>query len=562
VLVLVADGKLAAARGYGAAQLDPWRAVDPARTVFRIASVSKAVTATAALQLVEQGRLDLRKDVNSYLKRFQLPSAHGPITLHHLLTHTPGFDERLTGVAARSVEAQQPLASYLARSMPPTFIEPGTVVSYSNHGIALVGLLVEEASGRPFAEYVRERILEPLGMRVSGFVLTPEAQRERAVAYEFVRGELRPVPFEYLHGAPAGAFATTGTEMARFLIAHLHGGIVDGTRILAAETIARMHAPQFRQHPDTSGWAYGFWEDRAAGGGAILHNGGGPGYRALLYLLPEYDFGFFLAYNLADRDKTGELQELFIREVLRAYVPAQKAAAVPAVAHRQPAGLAGTYRYVRRARTTMQKFIAVINTVRVSEDRSGTLTLSGLPSGPVGLTQVAPLLYRMNDGKGQVAFDLLPDGIAQRLVIDAGFPAVYDRIRVFDTLAFHAVWLLGMAAIFVYACWDALRRSRWLTGAAAALNLVFVAGFPVAFIGRAAGGFPAFLYGTPPSARVLLIIPPLTAGLTIVAVFALIAAWRSDRSPMSDRVKQTIVVMALVSFVAFAGYWRVLDGGF
>ncbi len=281
VLSVVADGKLVAARGYGAAQLDPWRAVDPERTVFRVASVSKVVTATAVMQLVEQRRLDLNRDVNAYLTRFQLPARHGPITLHHLLTHTAGFDERLTGMAARSPAEQDPLGFYLARAMPPTFIAPGRVLSYSNHGVALAGLLVEEVSGRPFADYVRENILEPLDMRSSGFTLSIDAQRERAVAYELAGEELRALPFDVLQIPPAGGFATTGTDMARFLIAHLQGGAFEGARILDAATVERMHAPQFRQHPDTSGWAYGFWEDRTASGRALLHNGGGAGYRAL-----------------------------------------------------------------------------------------------------------------------------------------------------------------------------------------------------------------------------------------------------------------------------------------
>jgi hypothetical protein len=77
VLAVVADGKLAGARGYGAAQLDPRRPVDPQRTVFGVASVSKLMTATAIMQLVEQGRLDLHRDVNDYLNAFRLPARHG-----------------------------------------------------------------------------------------------------------------------------------------------------------------------------------------------------------------------------------------------------------------------------------------------------------------------------------------------------------------------------------------------------------------------------------------------------------------------------------------------------
>jgi CubicO group peptidase (beta-lactamase class C family) len=184
--------------------------------------------------------------------------------------------------------------------MPPTFVAPGRVISYSNHGFALIGLLVQEASGRPFADYVREQIFEPLGMWRSGS-MTAQVPEDSAVAYEFVDGRHRPLSPDYLQIGSAGMFFTTGTDMGRFLIAHLRGGASQGRRILRQDTVARMHARQFTQTPDTSGWAYGLWEDTRNGRRALLHNGGGKGYRALIYLLPQEDAGFFVAYNLADR---------------------------------------------------------------------------------------------------------------------------------------------------------------------------------------------------------------------------------------------------------------------
>jgi CubicO group peptidase (beta-lactamase class C family) len=558
VLAVVADGELAGTRGYGAAQLDPRRPVEPERTLFRVASVSKLVTATAVMQLVEQGRLDLHRDVNEYLREFRLPARHGTITLHHLLTHTAGFDERLTGMAARSTAEQQPLRDYLARSMPPTFIEPGRVLSYSNHGLALAGLIVEETSGRRFADYVGEHILEPLGMQSSGFVLSPGAQRERAVAYELAGEKHRALPFDPLQIPPAGGFATTGTDMARFLLAHLRDGAVNDARILQSATIARMHAPQFRQHPDTSGWAYGFWEDRSAGGRALLHNGGGAGYRALVYLLPAHDFGFFLAYNLADRDPPGELQEVFIRKVLDGFVPASPRESAAPAAEPVPSGVSGTYRYVRRARTTSEKFISSINTARVARDGSGALTLTRRPDRPIGLTQIGPSLFRTNDGKGQVAFVLEPGGSPRWMVFNAGFSAVYERVPFLETMALQAAWLATMAVIFLYAVWDAFRRSRWVTGAPALLNLVFMVGFPLAFVGDVAGGMPAFVYGVPATARALLLLPPLSAALTLFAAIALIRSSRRARPSRAELIRRAVILTALVSFVLFAAGWRVL----
>lgn len=274
VFVFVFGSNIAVARGYGAAELEPRRSVDPDRTRFRLASVSKAITATAALKLVEEGRLDLHRDVNAYLSDFHIAEERGTITLHDLLTHSAGFDERLTDMAARSAEGMQPLADFLAHSMPPTFVGPGRVISYSNHGLGLVGLLVQQASGRPFADYAREQVFEPLGMLRSGALVGPVPD-DLAVAYDVVHGRYRALSLEYLQITPAGAFYTTGTDMARFLIAHLRGGSYQDRRILRPATVALMHAQHFSQSPGMSGWAYGLWEDTRNGDRALLHNGGG-----------------------------------------------------------------------------------------------------------------------------------------------------------------------------------------------------------------------------------------------------------------------------------------------
>jgi CubicO group peptidase (beta-lactamase class C family) len=574
VFVFVSRGEIAIARGFGAAQLEPRRPVDPDRTVFRLASVSKTITATAALQLVERGRLDLHKDVNTYLRRFQLSAGHGPITLHHLLTHTAGFDERLTGMAARSAQDMQPLADYLGRSMPPTFIEPGRVISYSNHGFALIGLLVEEASGRSFADYVREEVFEPLGMYRSG-LLTGQAPADLAVAYDVVDGHHRALSPEYLQVSPSGAFFTTGTDMGRFLIAHLRGGTSHDRRVLRQETVARMHAQQFAQTPDVSGWAYGLWEDARNGRRALLHNGGGKGYRALLYLLPEQDAGFFLAYNLADKHADGELQELFVQRYRQAFVPAQDQVS-HAYEHRSVDQLVGDYQYVRRARTTMEKMIAAVNSVHIETRENGALRMTGWSQEPVGLTAIGPLLFRRADGRGVVAFDSVEAGKARRviLVTESGFPAVYDRMPALATLRVQVTWLLAMTVVFVYAgvgrpvAAAARRRTRisrmdstramWLAGVASALNLIFLVAFPLAFVGRIEGGIPAFVYGVPEPATLLLLIPPTTALMGIATALLAIRIWWNRQSTFLVRLEHTLVSTTLVAFAVFSRYWHVM----
>ena len=573
VFVVVVDGEAALARGYGVADVARQRPVNPARTRFRLASVSKVITATAALKLVEAGRLRLHQDVNEVLQSLRIPprAGAGAVTLHHLLTHTAGFEERLTGLMARRASDLEPLETYLARTLPPRFADPGQVISYSNHGLALVGLLVQEASGRPFDRYVRERVFEPLEMSRSG-ALTGDPPDDMAVAYDLTNGRLRALAPEYLQTGPAGMFYSTGADMARFLLAHLNGGSWSGRRILEADTMALMHAPQARAHPALSGWAYGFWEDRRQAPRALLHDGGGQGYRALLYLVPDAGVGFFTAYNLADRHADGELQDALIRRFRHAFLPAPPEPASPAQPALRTPEFGGDYRYVRRARHGVESLIGVLNTVRVVVDDSGSLVLIGRTPGPVVLHHDGERLFRRADGRGLVAFGDLRDGRAHQLVLGDGFPGVYERVSPLATLRVQAWWLAATCAVMLYVGLGPLvsrlaRRSpsasstdgpTRLDRTAAVLNLLLVVLLPLTWFGRLEGGLPEFVFGLPPTAHTLLYVSPLTAVLAAVSAARTGRAWLA--TPRRPPLRRLVTSAALVSFSLFAAYWNVMPG--
>ncbi len=159
---IVKDGKLLLAKGYGYADIEKKKPVSAEETLFRPGSVSKLFTWTAVMQLVEQGKLDLDRDVNTYLD-FKIPDAFGrPITLKNLLTHTPGFEEAIKDLFAVGSESPD-LGKYLKTHIPKRIYPPGTVPAYSNYGAALAGYIVERVSGRPFNDYIEESIFKPLG---------------------------------------------------------------------------------------------------------------------------------------------------------------------------------------------------------------------------------------------------------------------------------------------------------------------------------------------------------------------------------------------------------------
>ena len=176
--VLVQDGEIVLAKGYGDADLETGSPISPDTTVMRIGSISKLFVATAVMQLVEQGKLDLDTDINQYLTAFQVQDTFGePVTLAQLLTHTAGFEDP-PYESYTDPGLVRPLGAYLAESMPPRTEPPGETHRYSNHGYALAAYVVEQVSGQPFDQYVSEQILQPLGMSQQRLSPRPPSARK------------------------------------------------------------------------------------------------------------------------------------------------------------------------------------------------------------------------------------------------------------------------------------------------------------------------------------------------------------------------------------------------
>ena len=173
-VLVVADGEIVFSKGYGFSNLEEKTPMVPGVTLHRPGSVSKILTWLAVMQLVEQGKLDLYTDVNNYLD-FSIPARTAdnrdvpPITLHHILTHTAGFEEEASGVIVSSPDLVKPLDQYVKEHVPARVFTPGSVLAYSNYGTCLAAYIVERVSGMPFTAYVQENILTPLGMDSTTF---------------------------------------------------------------------------------------------------------------------------------------------------------------------------------------------------------------------------------------------------------------------------------------------------------------------------------------------------------------------------------------------------------
>ncbi len=248
VFLLVEDGQVTYARGYGLADLERQTLVDVEDSLWRVMSLSKPVTAVALMQLAEQGKLDLHGDANTFLRSYQLPGAFGqPVTADQLLTHSAGLDWDLDdiGTQVATPEELPGNAQFLNDHPPARILPPGQHTLYSNAAFDIAGQLVEDIAGLPFAEYVDQHIFQPLGMARSSFVQPPPQSEGLVTAYEFDGEQHQPLDLPLFQDPPSRSMTATAPDMARFIQALLG----DGSPILQPASLhdcARMVLTQAR----------------------------------------------------------------------------------------------------------------------------------------------------------------------------------------------------------------------------------------------------------------------------------------------------------------------------
>ncbi len=292
-IALVHNGKVLLAKGYGTADLDAGTPAT-ADTPFRIASLSKLFTATAILRLDQRGALDLHDDIDRYLDFPLLRDFPEAITIHRLLTHTAGFETTDIGDAARSVEDVMPLATLIQSCMVRQSHAPGEIYAYSNHGYALLGLLIEKATGQSFDSAMDSLVLQPLGMSRSSFTqpLPDSIRQDISRSYADSHFALQR---DYSQIGPADALVSTANDMAKFILMQLHGhpSIEPGV-------VEKMQAQQYAPYPTRYGMAYAWHENTFRGHRVLEHSGGQLGFASYVAIIPDAGFGFFIAQNLRE----------------------------------------------------------------------------------------------------------------------------------------------------------------------------------------------------------------------------------------------------------------------
>jgi CubicO group peptidase (beta-lactamase class C family) len=300
-IALVDDQRIVWAQGFGFADVERKIPAD-ADTLYRVGSISKLFTDTAAMQLAEQGRIDIDQPVQKYLPGFA-PKMHQPqaaITVRQLMTHHSGLPrDRLKGFQNSEprpfAELEQDLSDEYVAYPPDHYF------SYSNVGISLVGRVVETQSATSFAQYMRQSVLAPLGMSHTSFDTGPAASAHMSLGYR-KNEAVQEVP---LRDVPAGGLNSSVNDLSRFLSMVFAEGASGGQQILKPQTVAEMLRPQNTAVPLDSNFHVGLgWMLSTLGkstilnAGPVAHHGGSIGmFRSALYVLPQHKLGVVVLGN-------------------------------------------------------------------------------------------------------------------------------------------------------------------------------------------------------------------------------------------------------------------------
>ena len=400
VVSVVKDGQVVTTRGYGWADTGASGgqpvAVDPQKSLFRVASISKIPTSISAMQLVEQGKVDLDADISAYLD-FEIERRFDePLTLRHLLTHSAGFEERWKVVPTTDLEA------YVKNDPPAQVFAPGTTPAYSNYGMALAGYIVQRVSGQPFETYVREHVLEPAGMTSSTYEqpLPKDMAGSLGPGYTSTGEE---VPFELMGDFPAGSLTVSAPDFAAFMNAQLSRS----PKLLREETWEQMWSPglgeeRLGNRAKAGEMGLGYFDLSRHGRRVVGHGGDIVGWHSQFELYPEENTGIFISYNGDgnDSDSSNNLREDLAQGFADRYFPGEtvKASGSKDSAERARQ-VAGSYVPSRVPWASFAAaWVPALFPATIEQTGDG-----GLKDGKTQYVEVEPWVWRQVDGRSAFA---------------------------------------------------------------------------------------------------------------------------------------------------------------
>lgn len=572
-IAVVVSGDQVILRGYGLSDVELGTPVTPDNTRFEIGSITKLFTWVAVMMLVEEGKLDLQADVSDYLRTVEVPGQE-PLTLAHLMSHRPGYEESYA--IFQPDISSLPRDEALAASAPEQVFPRGTITSYSNWGVALTGQIVEDVSGMTWEAFVQSRILDPIGMQNTTLSarLHSDDQPPLSQSYRIVGGV--PIPTYRIDigaFAPAGGVAGTAADMAQFLRFLMSDGALDGTRLLQDQTMERMRTRLFDDRPLAADMAHGLQSKPQFGTMVYGHGGGLNDFLSNLLFIPEIGAGIFISQNGGN----GASLPLVVPDLILSRMAAE-ARLTPATAENvrnadvRAAEAAGRYLTNRRTFSGPAQILAALSPLDVTALPDGALMVpTGTIRTPSRFQPIAPDLWE--DARGhRIQLIRNEDGQIIRLADGTG-AHTHERLSgladpVWLLLAFGAAFVLSMTTLLGL-LWrhglkggsrvGTLATSTAVTAAASVLALL-ISGIATAVTATQLGS--EFLFDQPqPTLQAFLAIGNGVSVLAALAMLSLLLVWRAPDWSFWRRLHHSAFALSLAALTGFMLQWGLAFGG-
>ena len=297
-------------KGYGKSKFENGQAIDPQKHLFRIASITKTMTALGVMKLVNENKIDIDANVNNYFTRFQIPDTfESPVTVRHLLMHTSGISDTFAELNFSDIAEKRNMGDFLEKHIPQRLFPPGKYGGYTNRAYMLLGHIIEEVSGEAYEDWMRDNVFKPLGMNNTGFYLSKEQAPWLAEGTLFIDGQYKKQTSVDTITRPSGDAISTAVDMGRYATMLLNNGVIDGKNFLNKETVNRIFNDCFSFHPGMSKGCISFHKSVLPDENLRFEHGGYyGGWYADFAFFPELGFGYFVGSN-GDDEFTKEFRK-------------------------------------------------------------------------------------------------------------------------------------------------------------------------------------------------------------------------------------------------------------
>ncbi|GIO23242.1 serine hydrolase [Oceanobacillus sp. J11TS1] len=562
-IIAIKDNEIVLSKGYGYADVENQIRMDPETTVLEWGSITKLFVWVSAMQLAEQGELDLEEDIRTYLPDDFLTKLHfdEPITMLNLMHHNAGFEEYIFDLSFDSPEHLEPLEESLKLAEPEQVYKPGEVVAYSNYSTSLAAYIMEGITGQPFYAYVDEHIFEELGMSYSTMHLPVEDDQEIMLnkGKGYLTGEngdfTESQPF-YISVYPSGGINGTAIDLAKFAQALMPPESEETSLFQENGTLSELLSTSYSPEEGVPGLAHGFWEYDGAYRG-LTHAGNTVAYSSNMQIVPEDNFAIIVLTNqAAETDLSyGLIDELVGRgdQTVQENLPSTSE-------------VEGSYLTARRTYNGFMNLYAYLAPLDVQSINDNEIEL-GLAGFKATYVQTSPYVYKLKSGNdifipNNVMYFHVNDGEAEQIstvyadyvAMDKSKPFLFISLGLF--IWFMVYFLISPFVLMVLAFLRKRRKQRatavtkwnWvmtLSGTALAVNLAVLAVRMLSNPMRASSELLIHFIGN----YVFTII-------SLISIVMVIIVWKKARLSKWKKVGYLLTCISSILFIAWLIIWQ------